>query len=88
MGLWRRLEIVGRRNDKDAEEQALAQLGNELRAALSRAKLRNSDFAKRLGVSRARASQILAGHVLTIRSLARIANALDCELRIEICPIE
>lgn len=77
------------RSNKEAEERALAHLGNELRAAISKAGLRNKDFAKRLGVSEARGSQILAGHhSLTIRSLARIANAIDCDLRIELCEID
>jgi plasmid maintenance system antidote protein VapI len=72
-------------NEARAEERALSMLGNELRAAISRAGLTRRQFADLLGVTEARVSQILAGNSLTIRSLARIANALGCELEIELC---
>lgn len=95
MGKRRRLDsgsdldaLIQLGNEARAEELALSQLGNELRAAISRAGLTRRQFADLLDVTEARVSQILAGNSLTIRSLARIANALGCELRIEICPVE
>jgi transcriptional regulator with XRE-family HTH domain len=76
------------RSPEHAEEIALAQLGKALRLAMERAAVKRSQLAKRLGVTQARISQILAvaGPNPTIRTLARLANALDCDLHIELRP--
>jgi transcriptional regulator with XRE-family HTH domain len=86
---------MGKSHDT-AEEIALAHLGKALRHAMQRAAVKRSQLAKRLGVTHARVSQILgadgsnitvrSGPNPTIRTLARLANALDCDLHIELRP--
>ncbi len=48
-------------------------------AGVSRAEL-----ARRLGVTRGLVTQALSGKPLTVRTIARIAAAIGCEVRIEI----
>ncbi len=52
-----------------------------LKSAKENAGISSSELARRMGVSRAYSSQLLAGHYnLTLRQLLRVANALGCEV--------
>lgn len=46
-----------------------------------------ADLADKLGVSRPFITKLLNGNPnMTIRTVVSIAHALDCELRLEVCP--
>jgi transcriptional regulator with XRE-family HTH domain len=67
-----------------AEQFALASVALVLADALEQSGISQRELAKLLNVSEARVSQILgADHNLTVKMLARIANALDRELKID-----
>jgi transcriptional regulator with XRE-family HTH domain len=64
-----------------AEERALAKVALRLSDLLEQRQLSQRDLARKLGVSEGRVSQILSADAnLTIRTLARIADALDVDL--------
>lgn len=66
-----------------AEQHALASLALVLADAMEASGLTQRKLASRLGLSEARISQILsADGNPTVKSLARLADALDCRLKI------
>ena len=77
---WNFLEL---QDDKEREEFAAENLAASVQLAIQKAMMRNSvsqkQLAERLGVSTARISQILSAHGrnLTLKTLGRIANALE-----------
>ena len=72
-----------------AEQFALASVALALADALEQSGISQRELAKLLDVSESRVSQILgADHNLTVKMLARIANALERELKIEMKPQE
>ena len=69
-----------------AEERALAKVALRLSDLLESKQLSQRALAQKLGVSEGRISQILSADAnLTIRTLARIADALDLALDLAFC---
>lgn len=70
-----------------AEQYLLAAVAFVLSDAMDKSGLSQKALALRLGVSEARISQILnATGNPTVRSLARIADALDCKAQLKLLP--
>ena len=69
------------------EELALARVAMRLATALEQSAKNQKDIATALGVTEARVSQILNGEAnLTIKTLARIADAIGQEFDPQFCP--
>ena len=68
--------------DPDYEFDRLAiEIGEQIVAHMERQEVSQSDLARRLGVSRARISQILRGSDnLTLKSIVAVAVGLDCRV--------
>jgi transcriptional regulator with XRE-family HTH domain len=68
-----------------AEEMTLAMAQSWICIALRRSKVKKSELARRLGVSRPYVSNLLSGgENLTLRQLARVMWALGFEVRFDI----
>lgn len=66
------------------EELALAMAQAEMQNALNDSKLRRTDIAKKLGVSRPFISKMLRGdYNLTVKAMSRVFAACGYELRFE-----
>jgi transcriptional regulator with XRE-family HTH domain len=82
-------ELKMKKSNTYAEQFALASIALVLADALEESGISQRQLAERLGVSEARVSQILsADHNLTVKVLAKIANALQRELKIEMPLLE
>jgi transcriptional regulator with XRE-family HTH domain len=69
------------------KERALAAVALVLADALESRGITQRELAKRLGVTAGRVSQILGADAnLSVSTLARLADALDCELTILLVP--
>ncbi len=68
------------------QELAKAEIAFQIGAALEASGLSQKGLAKKLGISEARVSQLLdaEGSNLTLKTLSRLAAALECELDIAI----
>ena len=69
-----------------AEQVAIAAVGIVLREAVKQSGMRQTDLAKLLEVSPSAVNQLLSGQSGNpkVRTLARLANALDMDLIIEL----
>ena len=66
-----------------AQERLIVDVIGSLWEELERSKVRKTDLADRLGVSRAYVTQALnGGRNLSLRTLADFAWALDCKIRV------
>jgi transcriptional regulator with XRE-family HTH domain len=73
----------------DAQERLLVRATESLWAELNRKGIRKSELADRLGWSRPRVTQALAGPTnMTLRTLADLAWALDSYIALEVVPVE
>lgn len=71
-----------------AQEKLLVRATEALWAELNRKGIRKSEIANRLGWSRPRVTQALAGPLnMTLRTLADIAWALECDVVLDVAPI-
>lgn len=71
----------------EADETALAETIYTLTDAMERTGVRRTDLADQLGVSRAYVTQALSGkYNLTIRTVAKLADALGYRVRITLEP--
>ena len=69
-------------------ELATTAVGEAIVESMERLGVTRSELAKRLGVSRPRVTQILAGDDnLTLKTLVAVAAALDSRLRIDFSPV-
>ncbi len=68
--------------DPDYEFDALAiEVGEQIVARMEKQRMSQADLARKLGVSRARISQILSGNDnLTLKSIVAVAVGLDCRV--------
>ncbi len=74
-----------KKSDAFVEQLALAEVALALAAALDESGLSQKELAQRMGISEARISQILcADHNLTVKTFARLAAALDRQLKFEL----
>jgi transcriptional regulator with XRE-family HTH domain len=73
----------------DAQEKLLVRATEALWAELNRRSIRKSELADKLGWSRPRVTQALAGPTnMTLRTLADLAWALECDVVLDVAPIE
>lgn len=72
-----------------ASDLTSALAGDEIRRARLAARLTQADVANRLDLNASYVSNVEAGRVnLTLGQLARIADAIGCDLRVALAPIE
>jgi transcriptional regulator with XRE-family HTH domain len=70
---------------KGETNEVMAVLIDQIVTALNKKGLVHKDLADELGVSQQRVSQILSGRYnITVKTLSRIAKALDLKLKIEL----
>lgn len=74
----RQIGVKGR-----AEQHLLTAAARGLTDALTQSGLSQQEVAVRLGVSQPRVSQVLGAKNLTVRSIARIANALGYQVKLD-----
>ena len=68
-------------------EEAILELNERIAQIMEEKGINRAKFANLLGVSKAFITKLLNGNPnLTIKSMVSIANALGCELDIDICP--
>ena len=69
-------------------EMASTAVGELIVEALERLRINRTELAKRVGVSRPRITQILAGEEnLTLKTLVAVATALEAELKLSFEPL-
>jgi transcriptional regulator with XRE-family HTH domain len=69
------------------EELAIVGFAEDVWLAMERQGLCRAELARKLGTSQAYVTKVLRGNAnFTIRSMARLAMALDMELRVELVP--
>jgi transcriptional regulator with XRE-family HTH domain len=69
------------------QEELILEVTEALAGALQQSGTSKVELAKRLGKSRAFVSQVLSGgRNLTLRTIADLADALDCRLVMKACP--
>jgi transcriptional regulator with XRE-family HTH domain len=69
------------------QEELLIEVSEQISAAMTRAKMKRSELAATLGRSRSYVTQVLAGDKnLTLRTLSDFADALGCEISLEVRP--
>ena len=80
--------IEDQANDEEFQfELASIDLRTSIIQQMDSAGLSRSDLAERMGVSRARVSQILNGQDnLTLKTLVAIAHALGATVSVSLCP--
>jgi transcriptional regulator with XRE-family HTH domain len=67
-------------------EELKLTITNELEILMNRLNISNADLAKKLGCSSPYITKLLSGQNLTIKSIARIAAAIGCDIGIKIEP--
>lgn len=71
------------------EEETIISFTEDVCVAMERAEVSRAELARRLGTSQAYVTKILRGNAnFTLRTMARIALALDSELRTYLAPRE
>ncbi|MDE3094454.1 MAG: helix-turn-helix transcriptional regulator [Chloroflexota bacterium] len=78
----------GRSRTREFElEWLLLDLEEQICAAMQATSIARSELAERLGTSRAFVTKLLSGHAnLTLRTLVRVANALDVDIDLRLRP--
>lgn len=67
------------------QEELILEVTERLSEALSRERITKAELAKRLGKTKGFVSQILSGgRNLTLRTVADVADALDCRIQIQV----
>jgi transcriptional regulator with XRE-family HTH domain len=71
------------------EEDAIIRFAEDVYLAMERVGLSRAELARRLGTSKAYVTKVLRGNAnFTLKSMARLALALDSELRMHLAPRE
>jgi transcriptional regulator with XRE-family HTH domain len=68
-------------------EELIIEVTESLARALIQSGMKRSELAAKLGVSKGFVSQVLGGgRNLTLRTIADVADALDCTVRVDVSP--
>jgi transcriptional regulator with XRE-family HTH domain len=85
---WEDLNGELRKSAEFLAESLAFKLSLEIKERMKEAGLSQTDLSRRLGVSRAYVSQVLAGKTnMTVLSLAKIAKALGSGLVVDLYPV-
>ena len=85
---WYKEKIQKFHDDVDfLTETTILDLTEKIVHKMQRAGLSRADLAQKLGVSKPFVTKLLNGNPnMTIKTMASIAHALECELNVELCP--
>lgn len=71
------------------QEELILEVTETIAKALEASGINQSELAARLGKTKGYVSQLMGGgRNLTLRTLADVAEALGCRVRVQVCPVE
>ena len=71
------------------QEELILEVTEAIAKALEASEINQSELAARLGKTKGYVSQLMGGgRNLTLRTLADVADALGCRVRVQVCPEE
>ncbi|HSG38536.1 MAG TPA: helix-turn-helix transcriptional regulator [Thermoanaerobaculia bacterium] len=71
------------------QEELILEVTEAIAKALEASGITQSELAARLGKTKGYVSQLMGGgRNLTLRTLADVADALGCRIRVQVCPAE